>query len=92
MHIGKLDFSEYHDLFHSLWECRGYPGGRRRHINYLWDFKYRDRLRELTLCKIGRHIYVDWFLTVGPGELGGPPVGRSCLACWDDDPTFQRET
>jgi hypothetical protein len=40
----KLDFSQYHPLDHSIRQCSGYPGGRRRHLSHRWQFQIRERL------------------------------------------------
>jgi hypothetical protein len=74
--IKKLDFSEFHPLDHSVWECRGYPGGRRVHLRYRWDFQWRDELHAKFLCPLGRHRRVEWF---GRGESG-----FCCGACSKD--------
>lgn len=55
----KLDFSEFHPLDHPLWSCRGYPGGRKQHIKYKWEFMWRPRVRALTRCKVGLHSEVQ---------------------------------
>lgn len=51
----KLDFSEFHPLDHTLWQCRNYPGGRKTHLSYRWEFQWASGLRRRTLCRIGRH-------------------------------------
>jgi hypothetical protein len=53
----NLDFSQFHPLDHNVLECRGYPGGRRRHLQYRWDFFVRPWLRVHWLHATGRH---DW--------------------------------
>jgi hypothetical protein len=75
--VRKLDFSQYHPLDHSVWECKGYPGGRRRHLAYRWDFQWRDRLRGQTLCRAGRHAPVQWW------SKGGK-AGVTCRGCYKD--------
>jgi hypothetical protein len=57
----ELDFSEFHPLDHSLIGCRGYPGGRRRHLAYRWDFQWSHALRAKTLCRVGRHNPTQWW-------------------------------
>lgn len=74
--IRKLDFSEFHPLDHSVWECRGYPGGRGRHLEYRWKFQWRDELHAKFLCPLGRHERVEWF---GRGKSG-----FCCRACCKD--------
>lgn len=78
MEINKLDFSEYHPLDHTLRECRGYPGGWRRHISYDWEFRVGPRWRSRTLCRLGRHDWAAWYCT---GEEG--VAGVSCTNCED---------
>jgi len=55
INFDKIDFSGFHPLDHSLLECQGYPGGRRRHLEYWWDFKTKPELRAQTLCRLGMH-------------------------------------
>jgi hypothetical protein len=74
--VKHLDFSQFHPLDHSVWECRGYPGGRRRHLQYRWDFQWRDRLRGMTLCLIGKHAWVHWWR----GQTG-ESAGIVCRGC-----------
>lgn len=59
--IRTLDFSQFHPLDHYLLECRGYPGGWRRHLGHRWDFQWKDKLRGWTLCRSGRHKWVTWY-------------------------------
>jgi hypothetical protein len=40
----QIDFTEFHPLYHPLRRCLGYPGGPRRHIDYWWQFKGRERV------------------------------------------------
>lgn len=60
--VEKLDFSEFHDLFHPILsrKCKNsYPFGWRKssiyHIKLLWEYKYSHYLLQYTLCKIGFH-------------------------------------
>jgi hypothetical protein len=69
-----LDFSEFHPLDHSLITCSGYPGGRRTHLRYWWEFKGEWALKAHTLCKIGRHHPVTWHLRDGSTD-------DRCLHC-----------
>lgn len=50
-----LNVDDFHPLDHTLTECVGYPGGRRRHLAYWWDFQARPALRSHTLCRVGIH-------------------------------------
>ncbi|HVT97836.1 MAG TPA: hypothetical protein VHE33_10030 [Acidobacteriaceae bacterium] len=87
--IKSLDFSEFHPLDHSVWACDGFPGGRKRHLQYRWDFQWRDRLRSWTLCKIGRHRPVEsWGRSREDAEAGRPmrSLGWSCACCYKDTP------
>ena len=73
----NLDFSQYHPLDHSLSECRGYPGGRRRHLSYLWEFRWREQLEVWLRHTSGRH---TWFGMVRVS--GDEPVYRvACRGC-----------
>lgn len=71
--IRQVDFSEFHDLFHPLWACRGYPGGWRRHVSLTWEYRVRPALLKQTACRVGRHYPVQWFSQHGSGT--------SCLYC-----------
>lgn len=77
--IKKLDFSEFHPLFHSLWslECRLHPGGRRRHFEILWHYKWdvHTKVRR-PFCWIGRH---DWSVCWYPRERTRSVHCRRCL-------------
>jgi hypothetical protein len=56
----KLDFSQFHPLDHSVWACRDYPGGRRTHLAYRWDFQWSGTVKRWTLCLLGKHEPVKW--------------------------------
>lgn len=87
--IKSLDFSEFHPLDHSVWRCTGFPGGRKRHLHYRWDFQWRDRLRSWTLCRLGRHRPVQWWgRTPAEADAGLPMTSRgwSCAACYKKTP------
>lgn len=55
----KLDFSQFHDLFHHVWdkECKQQYGGRRRHLYMLWNYKWDvpSQFRRFTVCLVGHH-------------------------------------
>lgn len=51
----NLNVDDFHPLDHVLAECTGYPGGRRRHLTYQWEFQTRPRLHAATLCRLGFH-------------------------------------
>jgi hypothetical protein len=51
----RLNFDDFHPLDHTLATCTGYPGGRRRHLTYWWDFQARPRLHTATMCRLGLH-------------------------------------
>lgn len=76
MEIKHIDFSEFHPLDHPLIECRGYPGGRRRHLEFSWDFIWKDRVRAQTTCRVGRHRFTVWRRL--DTEV---PVNIACMAC-----------
>ncbi len=51
-----IEFDEnFHDLFHSLWDCIRERGDWGRHIEYAWAFQWRDSFWRKTLCRVGRH-------------------------------------
>lgn len=53
----KLDFSEAHFLDHSVLDpyCATLPGGRRRHLDYWWQFKGKESVHRQTFCRVGKH-------------------------------------
>lgn len=55
INTNALDLDDFHPLDHDLTECVGYPGGRRRHLAYWWDFIGRPGLHARTLCRLGIH-------------------------------------
>lgn len=77
VNIKKLDFSEFHPLDHSLLECRDYPGGRRRHLEYSWDFKWRGQVYARTVCRLGLHEWREWYDNSGSDEA----VACRCYDC-----------
>jgi hypothetical protein len=77
--IASIDFSEAHFLDHSLWHCRGLPGGRRRHLADRWRYQWSDVLRRHTTCRIGWHYYTNVFRK-------GQPVQVRCFYCWKGKP------
>lgn len=92
-----LDFSEFHPLDHSLWECKGYPGGRRRHLRFRWDYQWSEELGIRWAHLRGTH---DWAayayrspaLKVTAEPMGGRPwqyraVCRGCSAEPDAETT-----
>lgn len=79
----KLDFSEFHPLDHTLFGCRGYPGGWRQHVAYRWDFQWRDAVRGRTWCRVGRHEFHVWrrVSLEGPGRFDGEVLDVVCSGC-----------
>jgi hypothetical protein len=75
--IRKLDFSQFHPLDHTVWECTGYPGGRRRHLKFRWQFVWKDKLRAMTFCRVGRHSWAKWWDRQGN-------TGLHCVSCFKD--------
>lgn len=71
--IKELDFSIFHPLMHSLWACRGWPGGRKRHLSMRWEYQWRGKFRAQTWCRAGRHQQVTWYR----------PDGSSFTCCGD---------
>ena len=83
MKIGKLDFSEYHPLDHSVFECKGYPGGKRRHLQYRWEFQVEPAISAAfhkPLCAVGLHDSEPWWQGSEFGE-GVKPKGYMCRHC-----------
>jgi hypothetical protein len=85
--IKSLDFSQFHPLNHTVWACRDYPGGRRRHLTYRWDFQWRHRVRAWTLCRVGRHDWTQWYR-----GRDWAPAGVTCSACDKDQPPTESQT
>jgi hypothetical protein len=73
----NIDFSQFHPLDHTLAECVGYPGGRRRHLAYRWEFQWRDQLVVWFKHVLGLH---TWF---GMARLndGIPQYFVRCRGC-----------
>lgn len=79
----KLDFSQFHPLDHSIWRCNGFPGGRRRHLKYRWEFQWETRVRAWLLCPFGKHDWVRWH--PGPGNPDpDQPVVTACANCYKE--------
>lgn len=82
--IKNIDFSGFHPLDHSLFDCQGYPGGRKTHLKYRWEFQWSERLWRETWCRVGRH---DWVVaTRGPAHrefhaTTAPSQFTMCRAC-----------
>lgn len=78
----KLDFSQFHPLDHNLWECRGYPGGRQRHLSFRWEYMWRPALRVHWRHLTGRHAW-EAAACRDPkvaGDFGQPPAhGRKAM-------------
>lgn len=70
----KLDFSEFHPLDHSLFQC----DDKKKHWKLVWEFKWSGEIKRWTLCKIGIHNVG----TVFKFKDGKPyKVWRSCIHC-----------
>lgn len=81
----QLDFSEFHPLFHSLWRCRGYPGGRRRHLAYKWESQWSSHVRRFWRCTLlHRHDYQKWWRN--DLHAGWILSGETCSDCYKDKP------
>lgn len=72
----NVSFSQFHPIMHSFWKCKGWPGGRRRHLAYLWKYRWKDRIRAQTTCRLGRHDPVSWY------DRNGNLDRRACRYCW----------
>lgn len=70
--ITELDFSEFHDLMHPIWDlhCGDMPGGRSRHFSLAWHYKWKPWLRRNTACRIGWHSWVDFWSSAGRDDDG----------------------
>jgi hypothetical protein len=88
----KIDFSQFHPLDHSLARCYGYPGGWRTHLQYRWEFQWREDLVTRWMHLTGRHnwlAYASRSVLGTLGEIGKPPdptdpgwtYGVSCAGC-----------
>ena len=77
--IRNLNFSQFHPLDHWIWErrCREFYGGWRIHLKYGWDFKWRARLHEETLCRLGFHKFKPGFHHRASGKHW-----TACVYCW----------
>lgn len=80
----QLDFSQFHPLDHRLWQCSGYPGGKRTHLQYRWQFQWRDEIGRWLLCPLGRHAWVTWWRRGDDGRLQEGD-SRTCQRCGTDE-------
>jgi hypothetical protein len=57
----KIDFSQFHPFDHipGGTRCFALYGGPKQHMKLSWEFYWSSELRRVTLCRIGRHKYVD---------------------------------
>ena len=74
----RIDFSQFHPLDHGIIACKGYPGGRRTHLRYRWEFQKKDAIWAATMCKVGWH-KPRQIWTRGGGH--GPRTWTACIAC-----------
>jgi hypothetical protein len=74
--IRELDFSDFHPIDHypGTAYCRSLPGGFRRHLSLAWEFKWPQALGRATLCRIGRHRWVQGWVKDKPSTI--------CRNCW----------
>lgn len=72
----KLDMSQFHPLDHNLWQCRGYPGGRRRHVEIAWDYVWRPEIKVHWRHLTGRHLWRAMAVRdpKTAGGFGPPPL------------------
>lgn len=80
----SFDFSEYHPLDHNIFDsiCGMYFGGWRQHIALWWEYQEEPALRRQTMCRIGRHSWVDYWSGVDLVNIpNAPPTGRCCADC-----------
>lgn len=84
--FNELDFSEYHPLDHypATRYCRLLPGGTRRHLEYMWDFKWRRDLHRAFVCPWGRHKYTKHWSRNRSGETR---EWRACTYCSKTEPS-----
>lgn len=55
--------------------CWSMPGGPVHHIRLWWEYKARPDLRRQTLCRLGRHYWVEaWRRDLGEVTC--------CRYCW----------
>jgi hypothetical protein len=81
----QLDFSEFHDLMHSIWHCLrcknpadhiAHAGGWQRHLAMKWTYQWSDRVRALVWCTIfRRHDFTAAY------RRDGTVAGISCRDC-----------
>lgn len=84
----KLDFSEFHPLDHWPFRrrCRAYyPRGLKsglHHMGLAWEYKWSESIREHTLCRLGKHRWVEEVTYVD----GFPKPSTICRDCVIDKP------
>lgn len=71
-----LDFSYFHPLDHSIWECRDYPGGRRTHARYVWQFKWDIDPKGRVKHFFGYHKWLAIGYRNNPDAKGFSPFGH----------------
>jgi hypothetical protein len=93
----NIDFSQFHPLDHPLARCHGYPGGWRKHLQYRWEFQWREALVTTWMHMTGRHNWIgfasrkvidrganEWDVTaIFPPSVNDPgwTYGVSCAGC-----------
>lgn len=84
----RLDFSEFHPLDHSLLNCIGYPGGRKRHLRYRWDYQWQEKIESILYapwCLLGHHRWWAWYRGPGhPQVISGEKEDKSLWAAKPD--------
>lgn len=70
----------HHPLDHTLAECQGHPGGRRRHVQNLWRYQWREQLMLLTLHVFGRHTWTCVVMLNQNADEGAHYIVR-CRGC-----------
>ena len=86
--IRRVDFSQFHPLDHRIWACRWYPGGRIRHLQYLWQFKWDGNVHRNVHCRLGHHRGGWAWRRSGPNAK----AFYACADCWKDlDPPRRDE-
>ena len=95
----ELDFSRFHPMDHYWWACarrnahEPIYGGIRVHLMYAWEFKWRQTLRRMTLCRIsiGHSYSTAWKHNANGEWIQVTP--RRCVYCHkaEESPKVERQ-
>lgn len=65
---------------HPPWKPCPFPGGRKEHASFQWEFQWKLDLAKRTLCRIDKHRPFKTFRN-RKGEIR---IGFTCAYCWKE--------